>query len=88
MRTLTTVEQTMICGAGYDGNEKLEQGRFFLYDIGGALLGGLAGAQAASMMNCYLLGQGIGLMVGMAGGTILGQFLNKLVSAVGQTINE
>lgn len=88
MRDLTKTEQSIIGGGSYDGNEKLEKGRFFVYDIGGAILGAMAGAQAASLMDCNLLGRGIGLMVGAAGGTIFGQVLSKIVTTTGRGINE
>tara|TARA_R110002110_G_scaffold360053_1_gene569878 strand:- start:20890 stop:21156 length:267 start_codon:yes stop_codon:yes gene_type:complete len=88
MRTLTAAEQNMICGATFDGNNNLERTRFYLYDIGGAALGALAGAQSASLMGHNLLGQGIGIMIGAATGTIFGQMLNKIVSTTGKSINE
>lgn len=81
-------ELNTVGGGHYDGNKALEQSRFYMYDIGGAILGALAGTQTASMMGCALLGQGIGLMLGAAGGTILGQFLSKIVTTTGHAINE
>ena len=80
MRTLTTVEQNTISAGAYDGNASLEKGRCFIYDLGGAIIGAWVGYSTAVSMGGSVAAQGVSTLVGLAGGTILGQMLNKIVT--------